>query len=212
MKIKGVIFDIDGTLLDSLTLIKEAWNVTTEKHLGWKFPPNELSSRVGLPLRSQLVELDSSQADAMEKTYRDFQKNNHDQLVTLYPGVKDFIKSLSKRGILLGVATSKAKVGMDLSKPLFGDDTPIKTWITVDDVTHHKPHPEALLLASSKLGLAPNDCAYVGDSIYDDQAARAAGMISISVGWGVTDLEKLGGDFKVNSISELEKLLTSSVS
>lgn len=208
MKIKGVIFDIDGTLLDSLTLIKEAWNITTEKHLGWKFPPNELSSRVGLPLRNQLIELDPNQAEAMETTYRDFQKINHDKLVTLYPGVKEFLKTLSKRGILLGVATSKAKVGMDLSKPLFGDDTPIKAWVTVDDVTHHKPHPEALLLAASNLGLSPNDCAYVGDSIYDDQAARAAGMVSISVGWGVTEIDKLGGDYKVNSVSELEKILT----
>lgn len=207
MKIKGVIFDVDGTLLDSLTLIKEAWNITTEKHLGWKFPPDELSRRVGLPLRSQLIELDANKADEMEKTYRDFQKENHDKLVRLYPGVREFLNSLSKKDLLLGVATSKAKVGMDLSRPLFGEDTPIKTWITVDDVTHHKPHPEGLLLAAKNLGISPDECAYAGDSIYDDQAARAAGMISISVGWGVSDLVNLNGDYKAKSVEELEQII-----
>lgn len=207
--LRGVIFDLDGTLLDSIDLILKAFDYTTEKYLGEKIDRETLISWIGTPLIPRLLELDPQQAHAMHEDYRAFQKQHHNSLVKLFDGVPEMLSNLQKNGLSLSIATSKSKVGIDLCKPLFDPEINFNSWIAVEDVTHAKPHPEPLRLAASRLELPLEQCIYVGDSEHDLNAARDAPMKSVGVSWGCIDIKKFKADYYVDTVNELETLLLS---
>lgn len=208
-KLKGIIFDLDGTLLDSIDLILKAFDYTTEKHLHRKIDKDTLISWIGTPLIPRLIELAPDKAQAMHDDYRAFQKEHHNSLVTLFNGVPEMLLSLQDSGFLLSIATSKSKIGVDLCKPLFDPRIKFNSWIAVEDVVNAKPHPEPLRLAASRLELELNECIYVGDSVHDLDAARDAPMRSVGVSWGCVDIRQFKADYYVDSVDELTKLLLS---
>ncbi len=200
-----VIFDLDGTLLNSIDLIVACYEATLSHFTGKVPTREEILKDVGLPLKTALERIDKDRAKEMEIYYRAFQKENHDKFASLYPGAIKLLEDLHKREIKVGVATSKARAGLELCLHMFPKDF-VQVWITADDVEHHKPHPEPLLTVAETLQATPSNCVYVGDTHFDKESASNAGMQFIGVTWGAGLSNELGNKV-VDTFDELRSSL-----
>jgi len=191
-RLRLVILDVDGTLVDSQAIIVEAQRRTFRTH-GLAPPTRERSlSIVGLSLPEAFRVLlgegrDDGLADAMAQTYRDvFFKLRADatHAEPLYPGVRDTLAALSRReDVLLGIATGKSRRGVDHLVDREGWDDLFATIQTADDAPS-KPHPGMIRRALAQTGIAAGDAAMVGDTTFDMDMARAAGISAIGVSYG----------------------------
>ena len=188
-----ILFDLDGTLIDTTDLILRSFACTFDAHLPGRLPPREaLVATFGtsLPalLREMAIEADASDPAAMAEvllaTYRTFQHANHDTMAQPFPGVREMLDGLKARGERLGLVTSKIEAFARRGLTLFGLDSFLEIGVFHDDTTRHKPDPEPLLLAASRAGVPPSDVLYVGDSTHDIIAGRAAGMRTVAALWG----------------------------
>lgn len=192
MNLKGCIFDLDGTLIDSIDLIIQCFQHATRTHLGYEISRADVIALIGKPLRPELERLAPGRGLELTATYREMQFGMHDALVKPFPGISELIVDLAARGYEIGIATSKAQKGTLMALDLFGDTAKLfKTVITIDDCQNHKPHPEPLLMAAENLGVHPHEAIYVGDSIFDMQAALAAAMTPVGVTWGAASPDAL---------------------
>jgi pyrophosphatase PpaX len=196
---KAILFDLDGTLIDSIELIVACFTKTIETHLGYTPERSWILSRIGKPLRPALDELAPGNGEKLIATYRDHQWKLHDEVVKPFHGIEDSLHHLAKEGLALGIVTSKGRGGTDKALALMPSITKLfSTIITVDDSPTHKPDPGPLLIALDQINQAnphqiitPAECYYVGDTIFDMQAAVGARMKPVGVLWGVaaaTDL------------------------
>lgn len=209
---KCVLFDLDGTLIDTVELILTSMRHTTETVLGEALPDDVLMRDVGIPLATQLEAFSAERVDELITVYREHNWRVHDDLVKEYPGVTETLVSLRDRGLAMGVVTSKMGVSARRGLALFGLDEYLPVIVACDDVDKHKPLPDPLLHAAAMLGMSADECAYVGDSPYDMAAARAAGMISIAATWGVFSrgvLEAESPDVVVSDMLEVSRLFGS---
>lgn len=180
----AMLFDLDGTLIDSIELIVRSFQHATERHLGAPLPREVIVSSIGRSLRAEYERLAPGQGAALVATHRAFTLANHDDYVTLYPGVLDMLAGVRARGIVTGIVTSKARISAAPSFARFALDHAMSVIVVEDDTERHKPDPAPLLHAAALLALPPTACWYVGDSTHDLEAARAAGMTGIGVTWG----------------------------
>jgi pyrophosphatase PpaX len=214
-----VLFDLDGTLVDTTELILESFAWTFDHHLPGRCPSRDtLVHTFGRSLPAVLRELAAEHdvddpdrlASRMLGTYRDFQLEQHDTLIKPFPGVSEMLRELRARGCRLGLVTSKREGFARRGLSLFGLEPLFEIAVFHDDTSRHKPEPEPLLLAAERGGLAPSDVVYVGDSIHDVAAGRAAGMRTVSVLWGPFEraaLERAGPDAMVERPEDLVDLL-----
>jgi pyrophosphatase PpaX len=150
-------------------------------------------------------------AARMMGTYREFQLAQHDTLIKPFPGVSETLRELLARGRRLGLVTSKREGFARRGLALFGLEPLFEITVFHDDTSRHKPEPEPLLLAAERAGLRPAEVVYVGDSIHDVAAGRAAGMRTVSVLWGPFEreaLEQAGPDAIAECPHDLVTLLT----
>ncbi|MGB5701454.1 MAG: HAD-IA family hydrolase [Polyangiales bacterium] len=190
---KTYLFDLDGTLLDSIELILTSFHHMSRVHLGKELPDEYWLAGVGTPLRTALSKVASSEAelDAMLDTYRAFNLEQHDRMAKAYPGVVDVIRGLHDDGAKLALVTSKLSTGANRGLRLLDleDEFPVR--ICADDVVHGKPHPEPVLKALDALGARAEDALFIGDSDHDMESGRAAGVATVAVTWGPFAREKL---------------------
>src|SRR3954471_3763518 len=188
----AVLFDLDGTLIDTIQLLLESVQYAFREHLasGRRSPTEaEWIAGIGTPLVTQLrpyVE-DDAELAALVAGYRVYQGQHHDRLTRCYASTPDVVAALKARGHPLGVVTSKADeiarrslghVGLlDMRDPIVG----------ADSTTRHKPDPEPVLLALDRLGYAPDEAIFVGDSPHDVNAGNAAGVTTVAALWGPFD-------------------------
>lgn len=209
-----VVFDLDGTLIDSTELILSSYRHTMRTHLGRQLPDEDWLSTMGRPLRVQLRDFARDEADvqAMLDTYSAHNDEYHDASIAAFPGVEVVLRTLLAAGYPLGIATSKRKEFALRGLRVSG--LPVEWFgaiVTADDVERHKPDPEPLLVALSKLGCeSPGAAMYVGDSPFDMAAGRAAGMATVAVMWGPHDEESLARhspDFTLRKPSDLLEIV-----
>ncbi|MCL7961292.1 MAG: HAD-IA family hydrolase [marine benthic group bacterium] len=186
-----VVFDLDGTLIDSEDLILASFRHTMRTHLG-EAPPDESWRRtIGQPLAVQVRDFARSdaEADAMIRTYTDHNLSEHDRLVRPFEGIRDALEELRRRGRTLAIATSKRRVATQMGLAACGlPEDWFASIVTADDVTRYKPDPEPVLRALSESGEDQADrAAYVGDSVHDMRSGRAAGVCTAAVLWGPND-------------------------
>src|SRR5215210_6040130 len=184
--IRTVLFDLDGTLIDSLRLILDSYHHTLSQH---GLPPRtdaDWLKGVGTPLRVQLAEWhdDSGMLEAMIATYREYNLEHHDRMVTVYPGVLDAVREIKALGLQTGLVTSKNRQGALRGLTLVGLEALMDLLVCADEVTNPKPHPEPVLKAVSLLGADPATTVYVGDSVHDMRSGRAAGVRTAAALWG----------------------------
>jgi pyrophosphatase PpaX len=179
-----ILFDLDGTLIDSIELIVRSFQHATAVHLGTPLTREEIIPTIGRSLAGELERIAPGSGAALLATYRTFMFANHDEFVTVYPGIFDLLAALHARGLPTGIVTSKARISAAPSFARFLLDREMSVVVVEDDTERHKPLPDPLLHAARLLGLPPAACWYIGDSTHDMIAARAAGMTGIGAAWG----------------------------
>ena len=184
MRPDALLFDLDGTLTDSVGLIVHCCQRTFQTFLGRDVPSEELIPHVGRSLFALFDEYDARQQPEMVAFYRALYVEHHDDWVQLFPGIDAMLDGVQAAGLPIGIVTSKGRESARPALERFGLSARLQTLVTYDDTERHKPEPEPLLLAAAHLGLAPERCWYVGDATHDLRAARAAGMMAVAALWG----------------------------
>lgn len=207
---RAVVFDLDGTVVDSVELITLSFRHAVREVLGVEMTSEELMANVGRPLREQMVILSPAHADELVAAYREFNHREHDRMLTLYEGAMDLLRSLQSKGVRLGLVTSKSRHTTQMAFDLTGIESYFDTTVCSDESPRNKPWPDPILLCLQRLDVPPNYAAYVGDSPADIQAALSAGVYAVGVTWGVFAAETLKAenpDALVHTFSELAGVL-----
>jgi 2-phosphoglycolate phosphatase len=181
---RAIIFDLDGTLADTFPLIVAAWNAAVSPVTGHAYSDREVIDRFGIPdpamIRRELGDDAGERADAV---YHACYRDRHHDLVKPFPGVAEMLDQLHARRVPLGLMTGKGRRSADITLGCLGWSDTFAVVITGEDVPEQKPHPAGVLAAAARLGVAANECAFVGDSPADIGAAQNAKMISVAAGW-----------------------------
>ena len=190
-----VLFDLDGTVVDSGAIILASMRHATRAVLGIEAEDAELLKAVGGPgLEAQMAAFAPERVDELVRVYRAHNEPLHDELEAC-EGMEDVIERLHEDGTRVGVVTAKRRVTVDLAFARLRVGHLFETVVGGDETERHKPEPEPLLLAAKRLGVSPQDCAYVGDSPFDVRAAKAAHMYPVAVTWGrIHDRAKLAAE------------------
>jgi pyrophosphatase PpaX len=182
-----VLFDLDGTLIDSERLILASYRHTMRKHLGHVPPEETWKATIGQPLVVQMKMFADREdkVSAMIRTYVDHNLANHDDYVNPFPGVRSLVEAIRESGRVLGIVTSKKRRATHMG--LARCDLPVEWFtaiVTADDVERYKPEPEPVLEALDQLGISGAEALFVGDSTHDMRCGRAAGVLTAAVLWG----------------------------
>lgn len=182
MNIRTILFDLDGTLLNTNELIRHSFEYTFEK-FNMQLTPEEIRNLNGPPLNETFHQINPEQAEQMIATYREYNMREHDRYVEAFPDVYETIKQLHEEGIALGIVSTKIKktvmMGLELTK--LTDFFPVI--ITYDDVTHKKPDPEPVEKAMRLLHANPENTLMVGDNYHDIVSGQRAGAQTAAVSW-----------------------------
>jgi pyrophosphatase PpaX len=205
------LFDLDGTLIDSIDLIFASYRHTLIRHSESAPPDDVWLEGLGTPLREQLRPFarDQDELEAMVVTYRDFNLAHHDATVRPFPGIRAAVELLKARGLGLAVVTSKARSGLYRGLDVCGLDDMFTALVAADDVTQHKPDPTPVLQALDMLGVEAGRTVFVGDSPHDMEAGRRAGTRTAAALWGPfsqRQLAKHRPDFWLARPSEIPQL------
>lgn len=207
----AVLFDLDGTLIDSIGLLLACVHHAFE---GRTPAPTdeEWIATLGTPLRAQLsAYIDSDEEiEAVTSKYRTFQREHHDLLTADYPGVRETLVELEKRGHPMGVVTSKSNEMMDRGLAWLGALEMMGTRIGMNSCELHKPDPTPVRIALHELGYEPQEALFLGDSPHDIKSGNAAGVISVAALWGPFTREQLephNPRYFLEQITELPALL-----
>ena len=207
---RGVLFDLDGTLADTVDLILLSFRHTMREHLGEAPPDDHFLETIGTPLPKQLGDFarDETERLAMLDTYVRFQRSRHDGMVRPFPGAISVIHELRALGTRVGVVTSKGHRIARRTMEVCGLHRVVEFVVCGDQVEQGKPHPEPVLRAMDSLDLSarPEEVVFVGDSPHDLRAGRAAGTRTAAVAWGPLDrrvLEAEAPDFFLERMEDV---------
>jgi pyrophosphatase PpaX len=192
MRFPVVLFDLDGTVIDSGAIILASMRHAAKEVLGEEPPDELLMAAVGGPgLEAQMQALAPDRVEELVTVYRAHNEPLHQQLACCV-GIDDLLVRLKDEGRRLGLVTAKRGATVALAFDVLPLAHLFETVVGGDETERHKPDPEPLLLAAERMGADPKDCAYVGDSPFDMRAAKAAGMFAVAVTWGgIHDRPKL---------------------
>ena len=180
-----VLFDLDGTVVDSGPIILASMRHATLTVLGREIPDEALMASVGGPgLEAQMRAFSADRVDDLVRAYREHNEPLHEELEAFWE-VVEVLPVLRAQGRRLGIVTAKRAQTVQLAFDRLPElEASFDVVITSDDTERHKPAPDPLLAAVERLDAEPDDAAYVGDSPFDIRAAKAAGMHAVAVGWG----------------------------
>lgn len=199
-RVDAVLFDLDGTLVDTIPLILACYQHTLAAHLpGYDPGRKAIIGNLGRSLDDILFDYASGAGAAdpaaisreMLTTYRAFQRETLGRLIRPYEGMSEALEQLRGRGLTLGLVTSKVEWAARECYEYYGLGEYLSIGVFHDDTQRHKPDPQPLLLAASKGSLDAARTVYVGDSIHDMAAGKAAGMRTIGALWGPFEREDL---------------------
>ncbi|MGI8649887.1 MAG: HAD hydrolase-like protein [Rubrobacter sp.] len=191
--LKYVLFDFDGTLVDTIELIFQSMKHATSGILDREFSREVLLANVGQPLPVQMAEFDPERVDELMESYRAYNDKVHEKYIKAYPDIPQSLRRLGEAGVEIAVVTSKRRHSVELALTSFPElREAVDRFVTLEDTEKHKPDPEPLLKGLEMLGGGdPAEAAYVGDAPFDVSAAKAAGMMSVAVSWGAFEWEVL---------------------
>lgn len=206
--IKGILFDNDGTLVDTHAIILASMRHSTRTVLGKIIPDEVLLRKVGQPLAVQMQDFTDDPDLQVEilRVYREHNHAIHDDAVKAFPGVAEGLECLAKSGYALGVVTSKMHALAWRGLEITGLAPYLSCCIGVDDCQRFKPEAEPILRGAEALGLNPEECLYVGDAPFDIQAGKAAHTQTGAALWGMFSPEVLRAeepDFEYETFAAL---------
>jgi pyrophosphatase PpaX len=210
MTIRNILFDLDGTLLDTNELIIQSFQHTYQKHLNKQVDKEKIIKTFGEILTITLDREFGEDSKEAIKTYRDFQIGKFEKLISIHSGVKEGVIKLHKQGYKLGVVTSRLNDSAIMGLKHFGLMDYFDVIIGADDTEIHKPDPTPAFMALKELGGKPSETIFVGDSPFDVLCGKNAGIISVVVGWTALPMDmilKHEPDYVVESMEELVALV-----
>jgi pyrophosphatase PpaX len=185
VRYRTVLFDLDGTLVDSAAMILASFRHATRTVLRREIPDHELLPAVGGPgLRAQMEALAPDRVDELIDVYSDHNIGLHPSLQAC-DGVLGLLETLKRQGRRLGVVTAKRRATLELAFEVLPELEPFfDANVAAEDTERHKPDPAPILCALERLGATAEEAAYVGDAPFDIAAAKAAGVYAVAVTWG----------------------------
>lgn len=213
--IKGILFDFDGTLANTIDLIVATFEHTCVTDLGVKPDRQRIIDTIGLPLGDALELLsgihEQQRILELRQIYGAFNAANHDTMIKPIPGVAELLLQLKQRDLKLAVVTSKKAYMLERGMQCLGMLPYIDATVSVLDTERGKPAPDPMLLACERLDLTPGECLCVGDSPFDMQSGNAAGCVTVAVEYTQLDwqslLEQGKPDYTISQPLDLLQLL-----
>ena len=203
--IRAVLFDLDGTLIDSTDAIVDSWFYAFDT-IGRPRPDRQLIlDTIGYPLRQQIPMMTDYDVDECIRIYRGHYTAHSAPKTSLLPGAAETLASFREHGLRMGFVTSKKREAAEMLLEHLGALHYMDARIGPLEVTHHKPHPEPVEKAMDLLGVAPSETVFVGDMHFDVVAGQAAGVTTVAVATGYQsrqDLEALAPDAVFDSLLE----------
>ncbi len=206
----AVLFDLDGTLVDTVPFILAAVRHAFE---GQPRTPTDAEwiAGIGTPLRAQLEALAASPdlAEPLFQRYRAYWLQHHDAATHLFPGAADLVRGLRAAGHPIGVVTAKLAAGAERTLRHVGLLELVDVVVAADTVARSKPDPMPVRFALSRVDRAPGEAVMIGDSPHDLVAGRGAGTVTVGVCWGAASREVLAplADHLVTAMAELAPLV-----
>jgi pyrophosphatase PpaX len=209
----ALLFDLDGTLVDSIELILSSARHAFVGFAGHAPTDDEWRASIGRPLQKVLLEYSSGdeiEAERLLGRYREYQLEHHDRLLHAYDGVVDTLRALSAAGHAMAVVTSKSDWLARRALEYVGVSDLFPVLVGCDTCVNHKPHPEPVERALALLGAEPANAVFVGDSPHDVQSGRAAGVYTVGATWGAfsqAEMAASGANVLIDDISDLPTAL-----
>ena len=187
-KIDTILFDFDGTLMDTNEVIIQSWQYAFRKIKGQEGDRDEIVKTFGEPIMLTLKNFFGGTDEELENfrdVYREYQRNVFEDEIVLFPGVYDMLHRLKELGYRMAVVTSRLGESTREGLRKFGIADLFDVVVTADDTSAHKPDPEPANIALAKLGAKAENAVMAGDTRMDIGCAKNAGVISVLVGWSV---------------------------
>jgi pyrophosphatase PpaX len=208
--LKAVLFDLDGTIIQSVDHIVDCWQHTVRTCLGREITREEVLPSLGRTLHDAFEEIAPGRSEELYAEYKAYQNTTHDTAITLVPGTKETLARLKEARLRLGLVTSKGILTTNRGLNLFNLAPYFDALVTLEDTEQHKPYPDPLLAAGRKLGLQPNEMIYIGDALVDIKAGKSAGTRTAWVTWGAgtpEEIESLHPDYTFDTMEDVLELL-----
>ena len=205
---RGVLFDLDGTLLDTYALLSRSFHHAVRDVFGEDRSMDGFDATIGQPLNMQFWRYTDDVAihDALCASYRAYNRTIEAEALMEFPGMPDMLRRLQNDGWLLGVVTSKRHASAGRNLDVFDMMPFFECLVGSDDVERAKPDPQPILIGAAELGLQPRECFYVGDSPYDIIAGNAAGAPTVAVHWGQHPIDALRAESPVLECARIDAL------
>jgi pyrophosphatase PpaX len=221
-KIDTLLFDLDGTLVDSIDLIVEGFHRIWEQNFSYRPEREDVVKTIGVLIdnamhqlidagirenRITIIEDRQVIVKRLLDEYREYYIACHDEMIRPFPGVNEMLSELRQRGYRIGVVTSKRRMGADRSLKVFGMDALLDCVVAAEDTDLHKPHPDPILKGMEMLDSASQRTAYIGDSTHDMIAGKRAGVFTVAALWGPFDPDELKAtEPSLTAVSPMELL------
>lgn len=211
--ITTILFDLDGTLIDTNELIIASFLHTLEKYYPTKYKREDVLPFLGPTLRETFEPMDNDRVDEMIATYRAFNISNHDSFVTIFPTVLETVQTLKDQGFKLGIVTTKISDVVMMGLKLTKLDTLFDVIVALDHVQKAKPDPEPIYKALEQLGSKPEEAIMVGDNHHDILAGKNAGTKTAGCSWSIKGREHLAQfnpDYMLEEMADLLQIVGAS--
>jgi len=212
--ITTLLFDFDGTLLDTNELIIQTFLSVLGRHYPGRFSREDVMHFIGPSLKQTFETIEPDRVDELIEEYRTLNKTLHDDLVSEYDGVPETLRLLKARGLKMAIVSTKRRETILHGLNLMGISDVFDVIIGLDQVTQPKPDPEPLELALSLLDSTREEALMIGDNSHDIDGGKNAGVRTAGVAWsakGEAFLASLGPDFMLQHISDLLELTKEAV-
>lgn len=205
-KISTLLFDFDGTLLDTNELIIQTFLVVLDEHYPGRFDRQDALSFIGPSLKQTFMTIDPAYAEERIEQFRTINRMLHDELVEEYDGVSETLRLLKAQGLKMAIVSTKRSDTIRHGLKLMGISDVFDVIVGLDHVANPKPDPEPLHLALTQLGSSPEEALMIGDNSHDIEGGKNAGVRTAGVAWAAKGEELLASfnpDFMLQHISDL---------
>ncbi|MGG2112776.1 pyrophosphatase PpaX [Lysinibacillus pakistanensis] len=204
--IKALLFDFDGTLLNTNDLIIQTFMHVLNERFPGQYSPKDCLKFLGPSLKQTMSDIAPGEEDAMIAKYRKYNELHHDELVTQYPDVVSTLEQLKAMGLKLAIVSTKRNGMIDRGLSVLGANHLFDVRIGTDDVKNVKPDPEPVLLALERLGVNKEEAIMIGDNSHDIEAGHNAGIRAAGVAWafkGPEYLQQFKPEYMLHHMTDL---------
>lgn len=182
---KALLFDLDGTLLDTNELIIESFLHVLGETFPGKYSREHVLPFLGPPLYETFDGIDPTLTETLTASYRKWNLERHDQMVVPFEGVVDTLRQLKRDGYKMAIVSTKRREMINLGLQLMECETLFDTIVGFEDVTHTKPDPEPIQIALQRIGANKEDALMIGDNFHDIVGGQRAGVDTAAVAWSI---------------------------